>query len=128
MRIFVHGASIDQKHRLLKFCLVGFTTTQDINAVQVGDTNSTIAVYWWKDFLELSEVRTDSSNTKVAFAIFDTFLAKSLKTDYPRDYPCLFNEVLRKFKRQQSFKFIPFLDEIFDSYSPIHKKPERSWI
>lgn len=117
---FRSHSGIDKKHRLLKFCLVEFADQHGIQEVQIGDTNSTISVYWWKDFLELTELRTDSLNTKTAFAVFDTFLGKALKKDYPRDYPNLFNEVLRKFKRNQSFKFSKFLDDIFDNYRPFH--------
>ncbi len=110
---------IDKKHRLLKFCLIEISNKLEIAAVNVGDTNATIAAYWWKDFLELSEKRTDSSNTKNAFAIFDTFLAKQLRQDHPRDYPILFNAVLGQFKRKQPFKFKPFLNAVFDGYQPI---------
>src|SRR5581483_10687715 len=71
---FRSQSGIDKKHRLLKFCLVEFDDKETIQAVRVGDTNPTIAAYWWKDFLELTEKRTDGSNTKTAFAVFDTFL------------------------------------------------------
>jgi hypothetical protein len=117
---FRSDRGIDMKHRLLKFCVIECSDKAEIIAVHVGDTNSTIAAYWWKDFLELTEKRTDSSNTKTAFAMFDNFLAKSLRKDYPRDYPVLFNEVLRRFKRNQSFKFSKFLDDVFDGYRPVH--------
>jgi hypothetical protein len=117
---FRSRTGIDKKHRLLKICLIELSEKHGIQTVHVGDTNSTIAVYWWKDFLELTEKRTDSSNTKTAFAVFDTFLGKTLRKDYPRDYPILFNEVLRRFRRNQPFKARQFLNEVFDNYRPSH--------
>lgn len=113
-------SGIDKKHRILKFCIIEFSAAKDIKTVQVGDTNSIIATYWWKDFLELTEVLTDSTNTKNAFASFDLFLGRQLSKKYPRDYPALFNEVLRQFKRPQPFKFSKFLDAVFDHYRPYH--------
>jgi hypothetical protein len=109
---------IDKKHRLLKFCIIEFTNQQAISAVRVGDTNAKIAQYWWENFLELTEERTDSSNTKTVFAELDAFLAKNLKKDHPRDYPVLYNDMLRIFKRSQSFRFTKFLDGLFDNYRP----------
>lgn len=115
---FRSQSGIDKKHRLLKFCLINFSSDEKIASVHVGDTNASIAAYWWNSFLELDELRTDSLNTKTAFATFDSFLGRSLKKDFPRDYPILFNEVLRKFRRNQTFKFSKFLDEVFDHYQP----------
>lgn len=113
-----HG--IDKKHRLLKFCLVEFSQQKTIQLVQVGDTNPTIARFWWDEFLELTEERTNNFNTETAFAIFDKFLARKLKKDYPKDHVELHNEVLKRFKRPQPFKFTEFLDGVFDNYQPHH--------
>jgi hypothetical protein len=119
---FRSQSGIDKKHRLLKFCVVEFSAKQDIQTVHVGDTNSTIAAYWWKSFLELTESRTNNSNTRTAFAVLDSFLGKAVRGAYPKDYPNLYNELLRRFKRSKQFRFTKFMDDMFDNYQPYHSE------
>lgn len=118
---FRSDLGIDKRRRLLKFCVAEYSDKLEITDVHVGDTNATIAAYWWKDFLELTERRTDAANTEVAFAQIDAFLARSIKKDYPRDYPVLFNEMLRYFKRNRPFSLNGFLTDLFDHYTPQHE-------
>jgi len=90
--------------------------------VQIADTNPTLSSFWWKDFLELEEKRTDESNTKTVFAAFDSFLGSKLQSKYPADYTHLFNDMLRIFKREKRFSFKKFVGDVFDGYRVIDPK------
>lgn len=107
---------IDYKPRLLKACLILFSDGDTIDDVQVADTNATLSAFWWKDFLELEELRTDDFNTKAVFATFDTFLGSKTRSKHPADYAHLFNHMLGIFKRTRRFSFKPFVSEVFDGY------------
>lgn len=113
---------IDYKPRLLKACLVLFADGDMITDVQVADTNPTLSTFWWKDFLELAEQRTDDFNTRTVFATFDTFLGNKIRTKHPADYAHLFNHMLGIFKRTRRFSFKPFVNEIFDGYQATDPK------
>lgn len=113
---------IDYKPRLLKACLILFSSGDTISDVQIADTNATLSAFWWKDFLELTENRTDDSNTKAVFATFDTFLGHKLRSKHPADYIYLFNHMLGTFKRTHRFSFKSFVNHIFDGYQPQDSK------
>jgi hypothetical protein len=107
---------IDYKPRLLKACLVLFSAGDTIADVQIADTNATLSTFWWKEFLELEEQRTDDFNTKTVFATFDTFLGNKIRSKHPADYAHLFNHMLGIFKRTRRFLFKSFVNEVFDGY------------
>jgi hypothetical protein len=113
---------IDYKPRLLKACLIQFSDGDKIDDVQIADTNPTLSSFWWKDFLELEEKRTDESNTKAVFAAFDSFLGSKLQSKHPADYTHLFNDMLRIFKREKRFSFKKFIGDVFDGYRVIDPK------
>ena len=55
------------KKRIFKaFLYTRITTSNDV-IIKVLDSNNAMAKYWWRDFLELTELYDNESNTKRAF-------------------------------------------------------------
>lgn len=109
------GLSIANK--IYKAC----KTTFDIDGmpieVFVYDKNKKPSVYWWKDFLELKEIRDDALNTKSASGEVIKYLNR-LKKDYPTDYTILRNATISAFKQQGAMKFDDFISNTFQNYEP----------
>lgn len=86
-----HSAIIDEEDFQLKVgmpltdksfkaCKVSFKADGNPDPdVTVYDTNTTVAVYWWREFLELKEYRDDSLNTERASKAVMSAINQSLK-------------------------------------------------
>lgn len=84
--------------------------------VDVYDSQKKIAKYWWYDFLELSEIRTDSFNTKEACKETIRKINKIKRLD-SNDYRELRNAVIVAFKQQGSMNYIEFVVDVIESYT-----------
>lgn len=59
------------RKRVFKAFVANFQAPNIVDTVLVYDTNASMSKYWWKDFLELTEVYTDKHNTTTAFEAID---------------------------------------------------------
>jgi hypothetical protein len=90
--------------------------------VFVSDTSSAITKYWWSDFLELTEVRTDSHNTKKFLEIVDRKVFNPMKKEFPADHTILRNSLIGYFRSNDSFDLDDLHDSIFDNYVSTNDK------
>jgi len=93
----------------------------DIKKVLVSDTGSAITKYWWSSFLELTEVRTDSVNTKKFLEMIDKKILDKIKIEYPADHTILRNSVIGYFRSESDFDLEVMYSRIFESYPPINE-------
>lgn len=79
---------------------------------------STKAVYWWKTFLELSEVRNDEKNTKTAYDAIKKEIINPLRRKHKQDYLCLRNATIAYFRADGDFDINHYKDVIIGDYQP----------
>ncbi|RZK26244.1 MAG: hypothetical protein EOO43_03375 [Flavobacterium sp.] len=110
------------KKKVFKAFIANFQSPDDIDGVLVYDTNATMSKYWWKDFLELSEVYTDKHNTNTAFDAIDKTVFTKMKKESPQDYVYLRNSAVRYFRAKEDFEMQDFLDNAIGDYQPYSQK------
>ncbi len=104
--------------RVLKACLIPINSNGEFESASVFDTNAKIAEYWWKDFLELQEEKSDEENTKTAFHSVEQFLSKEIGKKSRADYTYLRNDLVSYFRTQQSFRYSHLIETLFGNYTP----------
>lgn len=102
---------------VLKACIIKIIDNE-INNIDVFDTQKKIAEYWWKDFLELQELTTDEHNTRLAFTSIHSHLARRLKKHYPADYTYIRNNLISYFRNRNSFNYQEMVDHVIGEYEP----------
>lgn len=103
--------------KVYKACKTTFDADGIPIEVFIFDKNKKPSVYWWKDFLELKEIRGDALNTKTASSEVIKYLNR-LRNDYPSDYTILRNATISAFKQQGTMKFDHFISNTFENYEP----------
>lgn len=82
------------------------------------DANSKKAAYWWKNFLELSEVRDDIKNTKTAYDAIKKDIIEPLRRKHKQDYLYLRNATIAYFRTDGDFDINHYKDVIIGNYQP----------
>jgi hypothetical protein len=82
------------------------------------DSNTTKAVYWWKDFLELEEKRNDEKNTLAAYNSIKSKILDPIRKKYKGDWLCLSNATIAYFRGEGEFDFNHYRDNIVGNYIP----------
>jgi hypothetical protein len=106
------------KRRVLKACLIPIATDGTFERVSIYDTNLKIAEYWWKDFLELIEERSDEQNTKTAFYSMEHLLVTQVKPKSKADFTYLRNDLVSYFRTHSSFSHADLTSAILGNYTP----------
>ncbi|MDR2406881.1 MAG: nucleoid-associated protein [Bacteroidales bacterium] len=92
--------------------------SNEIMKMTTYDTNSTMANYWWKDFLELEVIRKDNINTKNAFDAIEKEIINPIKSKSRQDYLHLWNLTLGYFRLEGEFNLDDYRDNIIGRYVP----------
>lgn len=104
--------------RVLKGCLVAIARDGKFDRATVYDTNLRIAEYWWKDFLQLEEERSNEHNTSRSFAALDQLLATRVKPKSPGDYTFLRNDVISYYRTHKSIRHKRLVNNVLGNYTP----------
>lgn len=78
---------------------------------------NTHAVYWTRDFLEIQEATSDSTNTRAVMKAFDKVLSP-LKRTAPIDYYNLKNTVNHELQSVQMINYPEMVGRLLDNYVP----------
>ena len=114
---FSFRTGFDRDHmNIWKFCVLDLSTVA-IGFVDAKVYSGTSAKYWSDEFLELQEVRSDSTNTKGAFLSIDQVLTRHIKKVSKKDYFNTRNNLLLYF-RSHSFIDIEQLVDHLQNYRP----------
>lgn len=108
----------DDSLRVLKACLVRIAPDGSFEKATVYDTNVRIAEYWWKEFLQLEEERTDDHNTRVAFAAMEHLLATQVKPKSKADYNFLWNDLVSYFRTHRNIRHKRLVKNVLGNYAP----------
>lgn len=107
------------KRKIFKSFLLLADYEGNVERIMVSDTTNAITKYWWSDFLELEEVRTDTHNTKNFIELLDKKIFNPIKKKFPADHTTLRNSVLGHFRSHDNFDLDTLMDSLFDNYTPI---------
>ncbi len=107
------------KKKIFKSFLLLADYDGNVIKIMVSDTTNAITKYWWSDFLELEEVRTDTHNTKQFIELIDKKVLDPIKKKYPADHTTLRNSVIGHFRSHENFDLNTLMDTLFDNYNPI---------
>lgn len=123
-----HGEFLDEES-LLKKLGISFNKMETLKYflsrkgninVDLGDTNSAIAKYWWSDFFGLLEVRDDTKNTELAISYINNIVNRKIKTCQD-DVKSLKEGVRNFFKTQDKFSLEEFKNHVIGAYTPKNK-------
>ncbi len=114
---FKRKIGLGESQKIYKACKVSFDTAGMFSSVLVFDTNSKPSAYWWRDFWELAEQRTDAHNTETAIKEVVRILAP-LKRTSPVDHSILRNAAIAAFKQTGQMNFDQFITNTFANYQP----------
>lgn len=108
------------KKKIFK-AFIANVSDNEISKLVTYDSNTKKATYWWKDFLELEEVRDDEKNTKTAYNAIKKDILNPLrkKKEYKADYLCLWNATIAYFRGEGEFDIEHYRDTIIGSYEPM---------
>ncbi len=96
------------------------TTNKALITDSTKTKGSLAASFWWKEFLEVVAVKTDSDNTKKAFDKIDSyFKSKFFKKDYKMDYYSCKNSLVSYMKTSPSFTFSSAISQIMGDFSTL---------
>jgi hypothetical protein len=109
---------LGQTQKLFKACRVTFDANGTPHEALIFDTNARPSVYWWREFWELKELRSDQHNTETAIRGVIKCL-NSIKKAAPTDYTHLRNAAITAFKQAGPLDFTVFVDTIFANYQPV---------
>jgi len=109
---------LGESHKIYKACKVSFDDVGNAQNALVFDTNTRPSTYWWKDVLELKQLRTDAFNTEQAVKSVMRVIAK-VKAVSPADYTILRNATVHAFKQVGVLNFDDFVTATFTQYTPI---------
>ena len=77
------------------------------------DPKKDTANYWWDDFLELTEVRTNSENTQNAMKLLKKEILSPIKEQHKEAYLPLYNATVRYMRTRGNFDLDYFRDTVF---------------
>ncbi|MDP2164902.1 MAG: hypothetical protein Q8S32_18500 [Burkholderiaceae bacterium] len=109
---------LGQTQKLFKACRVVFDVNGAPQETLVFDTNVRPSVYWWREFWELKELRSDQHNTEAAIRGVIKCL-NPIKKLAPTDYTHLRNAAITAFKQTGSLDFPAFVNSVFTNYQPV---------
>lgn len=109
------------KKRLFKSFVANYSIVDNqptLGKIITYDTNKSKSTYWWKDFLELREVRNNTTNTKTAFEQIQDKILGPLESRYKSDYLELWNRTIAYFRVEGDFDINHYRDTIIGTYTP----------
>lgn len=107
----------DDKFNIWRYCIFDITDTTKGNIDAVVFTDHEVK-YWANDFLELDELSSDDTNTKVSFEALDFYLKKHIKPKSPHDFLVLRNDLIHYYKSNKQIVYSEMVDNVFQSYTP----------
>lgn len=109
------------RKRLFKSFVVNYTLIDGVpeqGRMITYDTNRSKSTYWWKDFLELKEVRNNTTNSKAAFDSIQAKILAPLEYRYKSDFLELWNRTIAYFRVEGEFDINHYRDVIIGTYTP----------
>jgi len=111
---------LNTKKKVYKAFLYYLPNDNRHGEIYLNDKNE--SKYWWDEFLELNQIKTDEENTEKSIdKIISTIASSSRKKEFEFDMTILRNGVVGYYRNNKQFNFSDMLDNLFDDYSPFNK-------
>lgn len=104
------------KKKVFKGFVCTLNDDNSVADISVFDLNLT--KYWWREFLELTTIRSDEVNTQNAFDAIEKSVLKKLKSKHPQDYMHLSNSNIHYFRSNSNFNMDEYIQNVYDTYLP----------
>lgn len=106
------------KKRIYKAYTSNVNRANEVYKIATYDSNTSVSIYWWKEFLELSIVRTDEENTLGAFKAIESKILNPMKNKSKSDYFTLRNSTIRYFRANAEYSTDGYIENVYDGYQP----------
>ena len=117
---FEINRGLNTKKKVFKAFLHFLPNEDRDGSIYLNDKNE--SKYWWYDFLELDQIKTDEENTEKSIdKIISTIASTSKKKEFEFDMTILRNSVVGYFRNNKQFNFTDLLENLFDKYQPLNK-------
>lgn len=120
---FKSGFSKDKK-TIWKTCLIDLSTSEP-NPLAAKIYSNTAAKYWWSDFLELSPLTNDETNTQTAFRAVDATINRIIRDMAPYDHTIIRNTFVSYFKNRDHLDYDQMVHDIMDNFTPTDLSEEK---
>lgn len=111
---FEENRGLPKKDVILKTCITKIENS--LTSIEFFLSDSTkikgegSAKFWWNDFLELKEIRSDKDNTKESFEQIEGLLKKEFYTNHREDFWYLKNNLIAYYRLSEQFSFTVMMD------------------
>lgn len=115
-------SGLPTKKKIFKSFIANVTISDDkgeMGKLVTYDSNTTKAAYWYKEFLELVEIRDDEKNTLTAYNAIKKDILTPLRKKHKSDYLCLWNATIAYFRGEGEFDLAHYRDNIVGNYQPM---------
>lgn len=118
-KTFEINKGLNTKRKVFKAFLIYMKTPSRKEEIYLNDKNN--SKYWWDDFLELEQLKTDDENTEKSLdKIVSIITSTARKDDFKLDSTILRNHVIGYYRNNKSFNFSDLYDSIFKEYNPFN--------
>ncbi len=120
---FKSGFSKDKK-TIWKTCLIDLSANVP-DPLSAKIYSNTAAKYWWNDFLELTPLTNDETNTQTAFRAVDSTINRVIRDMAPYDHTILRNTFVSYFKNRDHLDYDQMVHDIMDNFTPTDLSEEK---
>ncbi len=110
-----------KKNRLLKTCLAELSQEDGewtVGEVSVYDSSSDFRQFWWREFLELTELTNNAKNSHRAHLAWKELLEKHVRPHSKADYNILRNDIGYFFRSPNPYVHKDVVKQILGAYKP----------
>ncbi|NLK50561.1 MAG: hypothetical protein GX294_07920 [Candidatus Cloacimonetes bacterium] len=108
---FEYLCKLPDKHKVFKSCVFNFNDLT-LESVQIYDSSSQIATYWWQDYFELMPIVDDEMNTKNVLSETRSVINQNTKSKHA-DRKALFNRAALYMEQHETFVLDEYIASIF---------------
>ena len=112
----VRTTGLPTKKKVFKSFIASYQTDHggvEFPSMMTFDPQKNKASYWWDDFLELLQPRTDSDNTKTAMSVIKKEILNKIKLSHKGAYLPLYNSTMVYMKTEGDFDLEEYRDNVF---------------
>lgn len=119
-KAWVKRIGLPFEQQILKTCLIKFKKNPGIDSIVLYDTNQTIANYWWNQFLELKEKKSDAQNARKSLVHLKKTLSRNLEEEACEHYKKLIEKAEEDYtpddKADKEFDYEKMVDTLIDKH------------
>jgi len=117
---FEINSGLNTKKKIFKAFLIYVKSKTKKEEIYLNDKNN--SKYWWSNFLELDQVKTDDENTEKSLNKITSIVDREKRKDgFSLDGTILRNGIIGYYRKNKNFNFTDLYDSVFKGYTPYNK-------